>query len=103
MPDIHPTSLYRLLSRGFGIWVGLLFGLSLIETAAAQQPTFDELLSKLPPLKHHVEGTGVVTPGASAAAYEDFAREKLSGKWFAALLPNTPPQSYSIVRRFETW
>src|SRR6185436_5451207 len=35
--------------------------------------------------------------------YANFVKEKLSGKWFAALLPDSPRSSYQILRRFESW
>jgi len=52
-------------------------------------------------LQRHVEGA--LAPVTNSEAYEEFAREKFGARWFAALLPDSDPPSYSILQRFESW
>src|SRR5262249_2155639 len=73
---------------------GLAFG--------AERANFDGLLEKLPPLQRHIgKDTGTDSKQA-AELYERFLREKLSGSWFATVLPDDPG-SYAIHRRFSSW
>ena len=43
------------------------------------------------------------TEHSKAEQYDALVREKLSGSWFAALVPNLTPASYAIVQRFNSW
>src|SRR6266496_4121016 len=108
MPEFHrPSQIARrahMIIRG---WIVLLcLGAALAAAAAAPEPpraNFDELLRQLPPLQRHGAESARIDDAAAGAAYESFLREKLSGSWFAAFVPNSPRGSFEIVRRFDSW
>src|SRR5437879_2036916 len=105
MPDIHLSS----WSRGLVLRRRILkFAFGLVNFACwslnAQRADFDELLRDLPPLQRHVDGpVDGLAQRSSAQVYQEFAREKFGGRWFAALLPHSNPPSYSILQRFQSW
>lgn len=83
-------------------WLVCLTSLLPITAPAAIRANFDELLRELPPLKRHTNQLAPREQGANEA-YEHFIREKLSAQWFAVLVRDSTPPSFTILRRFESW
>src|SRR2546426_10909153 len=101
MPEFHRPSQIdgRLKITDYALritWPWLLaccfFLCGLTALQAQQQPparaNFDELLRQVPPLLR--EGPVLSASKREGEEDETFLREKLSGQWFAALLPASP-------------
>src|SRR6266699_1769149 len=106
MPEFQrPCEIARRFHTPFWGWITLvctfLTAPLLGQTARDSTPraNFDALLRQLPPLQRH-DPTESARSRASAEAYEAFLKEKLSGRWFAAVVPDSPAGSYEILRRF---
>src|SRR5215211_846161 len=108
MPELHwPSQIAWRLHMIYCRWTLLIF--FFVPALWAQQPptttlprvNFDEILRQIPALERH--GPLETNAVSAAEVYEAFLREKLSSRWFAALLPNSPKGSYQIIRRFDSW
>src|SRR6266536_6679586 len=101
MPEVHrPSQIARRFHMIIRVWIlSLWFCAEIAVLAAAQEPpraNFDELLRQLPALQRHEGGKTAEAVTPTGEAYETFLKEKLSGRWFAAFVPNSPPGSYEI-------
>src|SRR5258705_10459205 len=104
MPAIHlPSRVCGLVLRRWLLGFAFLFFSFAECTLFAQRANFDDLLRQLPPLQRHAVGTDALVQAGNSKPYEEFAKEKFSGRWFAALLPHSDPPSFSILQRFESW
>src|SRR5258708_8002019 len=65
-----------------------------------------EVWSQLPPARTHFEGVPEGEPASRRRReenYQTFLREKMQGKWFAALTAAAPDEAFSIQRPFGSW
>ncbi|HAB16336.1 MAG TPA: hypothetical protein DCE44_07785, partial [Verrucomicrobiales bacterium] len=104
-PDLRlrvGASGWWLAVRFLFIWSILVRGFVQAADSPANEDPWATAFADLPAVEHHGDLAQVAQGVAASARYAELIEEKLTGKWFAALVALESERLNSIVGRFET-